>query len=406
MPLQNGETIARITSHLYEGIFSFDDWCLGLEGIREALKGAYFYQCTVDVPALRVVSSLVSAEIPLELTAEYEQQHFAQDPRIPHLLALPIGSVFLDQDAIAPMTMAHSAVYRDFLLPHGYRHSLAVPLHGDGAFRQIFGIMRTTQQKSFGAADREFIGRLVPHLTRAARLRARSGDLTRNATFCSPILQALPQGVMVLNADCRIEMANPVAKALMHPGGADFPQAPLINEGGYLRCAHAPSHTRLLQLVAQACGLPQQGRDPLVRVGLLQLPLTPSTPPVAPDPDAAQALEAAQARLSLTVMPFHPDPVLAVVHPPSPPCVLVLIGGPGKNTPQYSAHTMAEMLGLTPTEARLALLLARGGTVKEFGVAEGVSWHTARTHAKNLLRKTGCKRQVELIRLIQTLFFG
>ncbi len=50
------------------------------------------------------------------------------------------------------------------------------------------------------------------------------------------------------------------------------------------------------------------------------------------------------------------------------------------------------MLGLLPTEARLALLLASGKTVKDFVAIEGVSWHTARSHLKNILRKTGCHR--------------
>ncbi len=32
-----------------------------------------------------------------------------------------------------------------------------------------------------------------------------------------------------------------------------------------------------------------------------------------------------------------------------------------------------------------------------------MSWHTARSHFKNLMRKTGCHRQVELVRLLQSL---
>ena len=65
-----------------------------------------------------------------------------------------------------------------------------------------------------------------------------------------------------------------------------------------------------------------------------------------------------------------------------------------------------QVLGLSPAEARLALLLAAGKTVKDFAAAEGVSWHTARTHLKNAMRKTACHRQLELVALLQSMRAG
>ncbi len=70
---------------------------------------------------------------------------------------------------------------------------------------------------------------------------------------------------------------------------------------------------------------------------------------------------------------------------------------------QSALDAMREALGLSPSEARLAVLLATGRTVKDYARIEGCSWHTARTHMKNLMRKTGCHRQVELVGLLQSL---
>jgi DNA-binding CsgD family transcriptional regulator len=58
------------------------------------------------------------------------------------------------------------------------------------------------------------------------------------------------------------------------------------------------------------------------------------------------------------------------------------------------------LLGLTDAEARLALALAQGQSLKQFAAVQGCTWHTARTHAKNLMRKTGVHRQAELARLV------
>ena len=65
------------------------------------------------------------------------------------------------------------------------------------------------------------------------------------------------------------------------------------------------------------------------------------------------------------------------------------------------AEQLAMLLGLTDTEARLAL--ARGQSVKGFAAAQGCTWHTARTHSRNLLRKTGLHRQADLAGLVQSL---
>lgn len=51
-------------------------------------------------------------------------------------------------------------------------------------------------------------------------------------------------------------------------------------------------------------------------------------------------------------------------------------------------------------------LLAVGKTVKDFPVIQGACWHTARRHRKKLMCKTGCRRQVELVRLVQAVRVG
>lgn len=51
-------------------------------------------------------------------------------------------------------------------------------------------------------------------------------------------------------------------------------------------------------------------------------------------------------------------------------------------------------------------LLAVGKTVKDFPVMQGTCWHTARRHRKKLMCKTGCRRQVELVRLVQAVRVG
>jgi DNA-binding CsgD family transcriptional regulator len=62
--------------------------------------------------------------------------------------------------------------------------------------------------------------------------------------------------------------------------------------------------------------------------------------------------------------------------------------------------------GLTPAEARLALHLVAGETLRSAEVKLSISYETARTHLKNIFNKTGTSRQAELVIAIVTALPG
>jgi DNA-binding CsgD family transcriptional regulator len=62
--------------------------------------------------------------------------------------------------------------------------------------------------------------------------------------------------------------------------------------------------------------------------------------------------------------------------------------------------------GLTPSEARLALHLVAGETLRSAEVKLSISYETARTHLKNIFDKTGTSRQAELVIAIVTALPG
>jgi DNA-binding CsgD family transcriptional regulator len=58
--------------------------------------------------------------------------------------------------------------------------------------------------------------------------------------------------------------------------------------------------------------------------------------------------------------------------------------------------------GLTPAEARLALHLVAGETLRSAEAKLSITYETARTHLKNIFNKTGTCRQAELVIAIVT----
>lgn len=74
--------------------------------------------------------------------------------------------------------------------------------------------------------------------------------------------------------------------------------------------------------------------------------------------------------------------------------------------PRIDPHFVAERLGLTLTESRVAAALAEGNTVA--GIAEhmGCKVNTIRWHVKMIKRKLTITTQVQLVRLILLLPIG
>jgi len=67
---------------------------------------------------------------------------------------------------------------------------------------------------------------------------------------------------------------------------------------------------------------------------------------------------------------------------------------------------LRSQFGLTPAEARLALHLVAGETLRSAEVKLSIRYETARTHLKNIFDKTGTCRQAELLVVILTALPG
>ncbi len=81
------------------------------------------------------------------------------------------------------------------------------------------------------------------------------------------------------------------------------------------------------------------------------------------------------------------------------PGVVMFIFESDLNNDKSSAD-VARIFGLTKAEARLTLAIANGVTATEYCSNNGISINTAYSQIKNILSKTGTRRQAELVKLV------
>ena len=72
-------------------------------------------------------------------------------------------------------------------------------------------------------------------------------------------------------------------------------------------------------------------------------------------------------------------------------------------TPALNCGALKQVFGLTPTEAKLATLMAKGATLTEAAALQGVRVATVRAQLRAIFTKTHTHRQAELVMLVSRL---
>ncbi|WP_243214446.1 MULTISPECIES: helix-turn-helix transcriptional regulator [Methylobacterium] len=72
-------------------------------------------------------------------------------------------------------------------------------------------------------------------------------------------------------------------------------------------------------------------------------------------------------------------------------------------TPALNCGALKQIFGLTPSEAKLAILMAQGATLAEAAALQGLRVATVRAQLRSIFTKTQTHRQAELVMLVSRL---
>ena len=214
------------------------------------------------------------------------------------------------------------------------------------------------------------IALLFPHVRRSVLIGRVLNMHRRSEAALSGVVEGLAAGVFVLGARGELLHANAAADALLSAG--DLTEI----VGGVLRLRDAGADRALREALCDAgsarlggrgAGLPLTTRAGDSYVAHL-LPLSAAS--------AQDGLGAPGGRMALFVGATHPDLAPAL-------------------------DTLARTYQLTAAERRVARALAEIGSTPMIARALGVTVATVRTHLRSLFEKTGARRQVEVVSLLQ-----
>jgi DNA-binding CsgD family transcriptional regulator len=316
----------------------------------------------------------VLARIDPAYTTLYENHYAAVNPfsTTPDPRAFMSGwkpMITTDDQWVAKDDLVNSEYYNEFLAPQEV-HSLAmVRLAAHDLEVCAISVHRSEKAGVFQSADLELANRLHPHLIRAFNLTEK---LTAAGLLNDDMAAALdhsPFGVFLLDDTGKVRRTNKPADRLL-TGGAG-----LCVNGGRLSASRGEAARELDALIARAASGDRTRRAG----GSMVLRRSPGRSP-----------------LSVTVAPIRTDRLPVFDHRPS---VVVCVTDPDASV-TISQERLSGLFGLTPAEARVAVTIMGGSSVRETAAILGVSFHTVRHQMQSMLEKTGASRQSDLVGML------
>ena len=299
--------------------------------------------------------------------ASYQEEFFSLDP----FVNLPLDKVVALEDVLSDKELEESDYYRHYLQPVGLFHILGVDTAEPGGMLARLRFSRRSDEPRFNAEERRLLEHIAPHLRRAIQIYATISRRTSERDIYAGAVSQLAVASIILDEQARVLSANPVAQVLLEQGDG------LSLKGQWLHIEGRDINKELQQAVANIIRAQHQGEPSVVRA--LRVPRS-----------------SGRSDLGLVVRPV---PVSKWSEGQSSPSAAIFISDPDLHE-SASRQTLAELFELTPAEANLAILLARGLSLAEVSDTQNVSQHTTRAQIKSIFAKTGVSRQAELVRLV------
>lgn len=259
--------------------------------------------------------------------------------------------------------------YNDFLSRYDTVHGMFGLAERNANSWASVSLYRGSLSSEFRVSDLGTLNLLIPHIQRAFRLHLQFSELKARSEGIETALNMLTIGVILLGTRGEVLLMNTRAEQVLNRRDG------LLLANGKLGAAVCAESTRFRAMIG---GAVQTGSGAGLSAGGTILISREKGRPI-----------------SVTVAPLHE---LGNDLSQRPAAVL-FISDPDQNV-ELPVDLLRRCYGLTPTEARLALVLLEGHSLKEAADLGGVTHNTAKSQLKSVFLKTQVHHQGELIHLL------
>lgn len=365
-----------LTSCIYDLALGRSTWDSILDILAASFPGCLVLVSGDDLVA-RTNIAFAQRGLQPAAAAAYAGTYSALNPWLEGIAGLAPSQVYHDDQILPRDEAAASRFYAEWLAPQGaYEAATGVVLLREGARQLSLEIRHPAGQPELRERAAQILGEAAQHFSRAFEIAART-RFSAGRGYLDHVVEDLPFSVFFVDADLRIHYSNFAADTLRRHAAGPFSGA-----DGILRAADPESDALLRQMVQRTM---TSKRTPasVVRLG-------------RPDSD-----ERYFAIARLAVREGQHNQLHDAIIDPGPLVMLVVHGS--IEIAALPMDLLWRAFGLTESESRLAEALLAGATLADFAKERAVSKQTLRNQLVGVMRKTGTRRQSELVSLLTRL---
>jgi len=366
--------VSKVVRKLYAGVIETPPWESFLQGIghETGSKAALIMLLPPGSAAINLISVVGGQS---EVTRAYRGQLFALDP----FINLPEGQVITLHEFVGARALEHNEYYNSFMRgAWGVGFVLGFDVRTAAGYTAGLRLCRSVETRNFETEAHRLVAALVPHLRQAIEIFDRVHNLQVEEIELSDALDRLGVACFLLDAKGRVTQPNKTAATLLACGEG------ITVRNGRLILGTEDAQRRLGEILAQARNAADlQDKDPAHLPEVITISRGPGSPSLA---------------VAVRILRSPAD-----LRSDHAPVVAVYVSRPGQGRAVPTA-VVRQLLGVTPAEAELAARLTGGATIDEAARDLCITRATARTQLYSIFRKTGLRRQSELVSVIaQTL---
>lgn len=372
------EKFSNIVGAIYDCVIAPERWAGVLDAVCAELGFATGALSVASLASMKGLVNAVSGSDFDQMTQNgigYGPDIIALWGGVERIQHYPLGEPIVQSQAVPQEIIAGNRYYREWAVPKGLLDAVAVGLVRD---RNMVGNAIFSQHESagpIGEGQLEGLRLLAPHIRRAVTISNLFDMKAVETTTFAATVEALTAGVVLADEDSRLVHANATAHAMLEAGD------PILLRDGRIG---VPS-SKITASLQSAVALAAKDEVTLGQKGI-GIPITRGN---------GEALV-------LHVLPLRRSPMRAGLIQRAAAALFVA----SASRPRHLPHdALSELYDLTPAEIRIFELICEGQTRNDISALLGISVATVKSHLLHVFEKTGCRRQVDLVRLAKSLTF-
>lgn len=365
-----------LTSYIYEMALGRSSWDSILDLLSAAFPDSLVLVTGHD---LARHSSLVFSQRGLSPAAvqSYLSTHADHNPWLDGIGELAPFQVYHDDQILPRDQAAQTPFYKDWLARQGdYAAATGVVVLREGARQMAIEIRYSPKDHDKRERAAALLGEAAYHFGRAFEILKRS-RFSIGPGYLDNVVEDLPFAMLLVDGNMHIHYSNLNADSMRHSQASPF-----LGFDGTLRAADEYGDRDLRELVGK---IASSKRAPTSVLRLSR-----------PGSDENYLVVARLAYRGPQNYQLH-DAILD----PGPLVTLIVHGALDAAT--LPLDLLWRAFGLTEAEAQLAEALVKGATLADFAQEREVSKQTLRNQLVGVMRKTGTRRQSELVSLLTRL---